>query len=64
MRASGAAIVGIGFTPFRSIIPDVSFREMVFEAVRRAYKDAGVISNCQFGRSKKALQAARSTLSL
>ena len=42
MRAPGVAIVGVGFTPFRSITPDVSFREMVFEAAKRAYNDAGV----------------------
>ena len=42
MRASRVAIVGVGFTPFRSISPDVSFREMMFEAATRAYQDAGV----------------------
>lgn len=36
------AIVGIGYTPFRTITPDVSFREMVFEAASKAYEDAGV----------------------
>ena len=36
------AIVGIGCTPFRPITPDVSFREMVFEAATKGYEDAGV----------------------
>ncbi len=36
------AIVGIGFSPFRSITPDISFKEMMFEAAIRAYEDAGV----------------------
>lgn len=36
------AIVGIGYTPFRSITPDVSFKEMMFEAAFKAYEDAGV----------------------
>ena len=39
---SGVAIVGVGYTPFRPITPDVSFREMIFEAATRAYEDAGV----------------------
>jgi len=39
---SRVAIVGIGYTPFRTITPDVSFREMVFEAATKAYEDAGV----------------------
>jgi len=36
------AIVGIGFTPFRTITPDISFKEMMFEAATKAYEDAGV----------------------
>lgn len=36
------AIIGVGYTPFRSISPDVSFKEMMFEAATRAYEDAGV----------------------
>ena len=39
---SRVAIVGIGYTPFRPITPDVSFREMIYEAARKAYEDAGV----------------------
>ncbi|MGH2452539.1 MAG: thiolase C-terminal domain-containing protein [bacterium] len=36
------AIIGVGLTPLRSISPDVSFREMIFEAATRAYADAAV----------------------
>ena len=36
------AIVGIGTTGFRPITPDVSFRELIFEAARKAYSDAGI----------------------
>ena len=36
------AIVGIGTTGFRSITPDVSYRELIFEAARKAYTDAGI----------------------
>ncbi len=36
------AIVGVGCTGFRSITPDISYKEIMFEAAVRAYKDAGV----------------------
>ena len=36
------AIVGIGTTGFRPVTPDVSYREMIFEAARKAYSDAGL----------------------
>ncbi|MEO0094177.1 MAG: hypothetical protein ABIK67_07995 [candidate division WOR-3 bacterium] len=36
------AIVGIGATQFRSISPDVSYKELVFEAAVKAYEDAGI----------------------
>jgi acetyl-CoA C-acetyltransferase len=36
------AIVGIGTTGFRPITPDVSYRELIFEAARKAYSDAGI----------------------
>ncbi len=36
------AIVGIGTTGFKPVTPDVSYREMIFEAARKAYTDAGV----------------------
>lgn len=36
------AIVGVGQTQFRTTSPDVSYKEMMFEAAVKAYKDAGV----------------------
>jgi acetyl-CoA C-acetyltransferase len=36
------AIVGIGATQFRSISPDLSYKELVFEAAVKAYEDAGI----------------------
>lgn len=36
------AIVGVGYTPFRPLSPDVSFREMIYEAAVMAYADAGI----------------------
>ena len=36
------AIIGAGYTPFRAVSPDVSYREMIFEAAVKAYHDAGI----------------------
>ncbi len=36
------AIVGVGWSPFRSITPDISYKEMMYEAAVRAYEDAGI----------------------
>lgn len=36
------AIIGIGYTQLRPVSPDVSFREMIYEAAVRAYEDAGI----------------------
>lgn len=36
------AIVGAGFTPLRAVSPEVSYRELIFEAAVRAYEDAGI----------------------
>lgn len=36
------AIVGVGWTGFRSISPEVSYKELTYEAATRAYADAGV----------------------
>lgn len=38
------AIVGVGCTGFKTVTPDVSYKEMMFEAATRAYQDAGNIS--------------------
>jgi acetyl-CoA C-acetyltransferase len=35
-------IVGVGWSGFRSITPDLSYKELVFEAATRAYADAGI----------------------
>ncbi len=37
-----AAIIGVGWYGLRPSTPEVSFREMVFEAATRAYADAGL----------------------
>jgi acetyl-CoA C-acetyltransferase len=37
-----AAIVGIGYSGFRSITPDMSYKELMYEAAAKAYEDAGV----------------------
>lgn len=36
------AIVGIGQTQLRTVSPDVSYKEMMFEAAVKAYTDAGI----------------------
>lgn len=36
------AIVGIGTTGFRATTPDVSYRELTYEAAMKAYLDAGI----------------------
>jgi acetyl-CoA C-acetyltransferase len=35
-------IVGVGWSGFRSITPDMSYKEITFEAATRAYADAGI----------------------
>ncbi|MEM4697856.1 MAG: thiolase domain-containing protein, partial [Acidilobaceae archaeon] len=36
------AVIGIGYYGFKPSVPDLSFREMMFEAAMRAYYDANV----------------------
>ena len=36
------AIVGVGYTQLRPSSPDVSYKEMIFEAAVKAYNDAGI----------------------
>lgn len=36
------AIVGVGTVPLRPLSPELSYREMTFEAATRAYADAGI----------------------
>jgi acetyl-CoA C-acetyltransferase len=40
MRA--VAIVGVGYSGFRSITPDLSYKELMYDAAAKAYEDAGV----------------------
>lgn len=40
--AKKVAIVGIGTTGFRATTPDVSYRELTYEAAMKAYMDAGI----------------------
>lgn len=39
---SEVAIVGVGCVGFRPILPDLSYKELMFEAAVKAYEDAGV----------------------
>jgi acetyl-CoA acetyltransferase len=36
------AVVGIGYTNFRSVTPDLGWKEFMFEACQKAYMDAGL----------------------
>jgi acetyl-CoA C-acetyltransferase len=36
------AVVGVGWYGFKPVVPELSFREMMFEAAVRAYEDAGL----------------------
>jgi len=36
------AVIGVGTTGFRATTPDVSYRELTYEAAKKAYLDAGV----------------------
>lgn len=36
------AIVGVGYSGYRSLTPDLSYKEMMFEAAVRAYQEAGI----------------------
>ncbi len=36
------AIIGVGYTGFRALTPDVSYKELMYEAAVKAYDDAGV----------------------
>ncbi len=39
------AILGIGYTPVRPTSPDSSYKEMMFAAAQKAYRDAGIESS-------------------
>jgi acetyl-CoA C-acetyltransferase len=36
------AVIGVGYSGFRALTPDVSYKEMMYEAAVKAYDDAGV----------------------
>ncbi len=36
------AVIGVGYTGFSPVTPEVSWKELMFEAATRAYQDAGV----------------------
>ena len=36
------AIVGVGWSGYRSITPDLSYKELMFEAATKAYADAEI----------------------
>ncbi|MBI3018361.1 MAG: acetyl-CoA acetyltransferase, partial [Deltaproteobacteria bacterium] len=40
-----AAIVGVGYTPLRPLTPDVSYKEMIYEAAVKSYTDANLASH-------------------
>ena len=40
--SGNVAIVGIGYTSFRPLTPEVSYKELMFEAAVKAYEDAGL----------------------
>ena len=40
--ARNVAVIGVGYTNFKSITPDVSWKEFMFEACQKAYKNAGI----------------------
>ena len=40
--ANKVAIVGVGYTVYNSLTPEVSYKELMYEAAVRAYEDAGV----------------------
>jgi acetyl-CoA C-acetyltransferase len=40
--SGNVAIVGIGYTSYRSLTPEVSYKELMYEAAVKAYEDAGL----------------------
>ena len=53
------AVVGVGYTPFRPLSPEVSFREMVFEA---AVKACETVDRCAKDVVETALENGYSAL--
>lgn len=42
MKSRDVAVIGVGYTNFNSITPEVNWKELMFEAAQKAYCDAGV----------------------
>ncbi len=42
MKEQRVGIIGVGAVPARGVSPDVSYREMIFEAAQKAYEEAGI----------------------
>ena len=42
MRMREVAIIGVGCTEFNPVTPDVSWKELIFEAATKAFEDAGI----------------------
>lgn len=40
--STGVAIVGVGWSGFRPVTPEASYKELIYEAAGRAYADAGI----------------------
>ena len=36
------AVIGVGWAGYRSITPEISYKELMYEAAVKAYDDAGV----------------------
>jgi acetyl-CoA C-acetyltransferase len=49
MRRPAVGIVGVGAAGFRPALPDISTRELMFEAAALAYRDAGVDPRTEVG---------------
>ncbi|MCH8275086.1 MAG: acetyl-CoA acetyltransferase [Armatimonadetes bacterium] len=42
MSNRDVAVIGVGYTTFQALTPDVNWKEMMFEAASEAYEDAGL----------------------
>lgn len=40
--ADKVGVIGIGYTPARTVSPELSYRELIYDAAVRAYADAGI----------------------
>ncbi len=42
MSKRDVAVIGVGYTSFNSLTPEVNWKELMFEAAQKAYQDAGI----------------------